>query len=116
MSLPPPAFDFLLGFRFPRFVDLLIRTSMSNDFCVFLWLRSKRVIGLDDLLDDFYAEESKNAKAEVKRANVRKRAISDYGDHRERDKEALLSKFVDECEKQVKNLDAFSFIICFRIQ
>ncbi|CAN6485896.1 unnamed protein product [Victoria cruziana] len=66
--------------------------------------RSKRVIGLDDLLDDFYAEESKNAKAEVKRANVRKRAISDYGDHRERDKEALLSKFVDECEKQVKEI------------
>ncbi|XP_031501944.1 uncharacterized protein LOC116265479 [Nymphaea colorata] len=66
--------------------------------------RSKRVIGLDDLVDDFYAEKSKNATAEVKRANVRKRAISDDGDYHERDKEALLSKFVDECEKQVKEI------------
>ncbi|KAK9124131.1 hypothetical protein Sjap_013733 [Stephania japonica] len=71
-----------------------------------LTLHSRKVIGLDDLLTDHYKEQSKIIEKESKRANNRPR---DGLDDEEEDidqnsREALLSQFVDECQKQVQRI------------
>lgn len=60
--------------------------------------RKKKVIGLDELLVDFYNEKSKNVEKESKRAKAPKTCVSDE----EHDiREASLSKLVDECQTQM---------------
>lgn len=63
--------------------------------------KSKKVIGLDDLLTDHYQEKSKVIERESKRAKAKKKYDSDEDDF---DKEALLSKQINECHNQMQEL------------
>ncbi|CAK7332193.1 unnamed protein product [Dovyalis caffra] len=63
--------------------------------------KRKKVIGLDDLLTDYYNEKSKVIEKESKRANAKKNYDSDEDDF---GKEALLSKQINECHNQMKEM------------
>ncbi|XP_011032310.1 PREDICTED: uncharacterized protein LOC105131168 isoform X4 [Populus euphratica] len=63
--------------------------------------KSKKVIGLDDLLTDHYQEKSKVIERESKRAKAKKKYDSDEDDF---DKEALLSKQINECHNQMQEM------------
>ncbi|XP_010243217.1 PREDICTED: uncharacterized protein LOC104587350 isoform X2 [Nelumbo nucifera] len=73
--------------------------------------KRKKVIGLDDLLQDFYKEQSKNIEKESKRRTSRKCYNSDDDDDTvQKNKEASLSRCFRECEKtmqDVSNEDEF---------
>lgn len=58
----------------------------------------KKVIGLDDLLSDFYKEKSKLVDKQNKKRKVSK--VYDSDDD-EQGQVALLSQCVDECQNQV---------------
>lgn len=76
--------------------------GFSPLFDVFnLLLIRKKVIGLDELLADFYNEKSKNVEKESKRrAKAPKKCVFDE----EQDaREASLCKLVDECQTQADN-------------
>jgi hypothetical protein len=60
--------------------------------------KRKKVIGLDDLLTDYYKEKSKIVEKESKRAKVKKNYSSDEDDDR---KEAELSRCVEKCQKEM---------------
>ncbi|XP_058107867.1 uncharacterized protein LOC131251264 isoform X2 [Magnolia sinica] len=63
--------------------------------------KRKKVIGLDDLLTDFYKEKNKR----VERETTQKCYNSDEDDDNSQgNKEVLLSKFVDDCQKQVHEI------------
>ncbi|KAG9449542.1 hypothetical protein H6P81_009507 [Aristolochia fimbriata] len=67
--------------------------------------KRRKVIGLDDLLADFYKEKSRVVEKEAKRGKATKDYNSDEDEDRSRkNKEALLSKFVDDCQKQVTQM------------
>ncbi|KAK1260849.1 putative pectate lyase 12 [Acorus gramineus] len=67
----------------------------------------RKVIGLDDLLNDHYEEKIRLEEKEAKKRR-QKRYDSDEDDDRARDgKEALLSRFVADCQKQAKKSIAF---------
>ncbi|KAF5727473.1 hypothetical protein HS088_TW22G01166 [Tripterygium wilfordii] len=63
--------------------------------------KRKKIIGLDDLLTDFYREKSKCLERESKREKAPQK---DNSDDDEDDKEALVCKAVDECQKQMTEL------------
>lgn len=63
--------------------------------------KRKKVIGLDDLLTDHYQEKSKVIERESKRAKAKKKYDSDEDDF---DKEALLSKQINECHNQMQEM------------
>ncbi|XP_077210588.1 actin protein 2/3 complex subunit-like protein [Tasmannia lanceolata] len=64
--------------------------------------KRRKVIGLDDLVSDFYKEKSKTG---ARKSKSGKNYNSDEDDDRTRNKkEALLSKFVDDCQKQVHDI------------
>ncbi|XP_050214432.1 uncharacterized protein LOC126665631 isoform X2 [Mercurialis annua] len=65
--------------------------------------KRKKVIGLDDLLTDHYKEKSKVIERESKRAKSRKNYNSDEDDY---SKEALLSRKINECHKQMRQMSA----------
>ncbi|PIA37170.1 hypothetical protein AQUCO_03000032v1 [Aquilegia coerulea] len=70
--------------------------------------KKKVVIGLDDLLTDFYKEKSKLLEKESKRAKVRKFYNSNDDDEDDEPtlnkKETFLSNMVDDFEKQVEEI------------
>lgn len=67
--------------------------------------KRRKVIGLDDLLTDYYKERSKLVEKEYKKKSVEKCYNSDDDEDKTRkNKEALLSKFVDNCQNQVRGL------------
>ncbi|KAJ4825053.1 hypothetical protein Tsubulata_009719 [Turnera subulata] len=63
--------------------------------------RRKKVIGLDDLLTDYYKEKSKVIERESKRAKSGKHFDSDED---EDDKETFLLKKIDHCHDQACQL------------
>ncbi|KAM6599125.1 hypothetical protein CsatA_018734 [Cannabis sativa] len=78
----------------------------SNDECIAINpyavpKKRKKIIGLDELVSDFYKEQSKNVEKESKRAMAPKKKFF----REEQDmKEASLSKLVDECHTQMIEL------------
>ncbi|XP_065869281.1 uncharacterized protein [Euphorbia lathyris] len=65
--------------------------------------KRKKVIGLDDLLTDFYKEKSKMIERESKQAKARKNDNSD-DDESDNRKEAMLSRKINECHNQMKDM------------
>ncbi|GLT65018.1 hypothetical protein SLA2020_374750 [Shorea laevis] len=66
--------------------------------------KRKKVIGLDDLLTDYYKERSKNVEKEAKK---RAKAPKNYNsDEDETGKEAKLSEIVNLCQKQMKEMSS----------
>ncbi|KAL5565803.1 hypothetical protein UlMin_028967 [Ulmus minor] len=63
--------------------------------------KRKKIIGLDDLLADFYKEKSRNVEKEAKLVKKPKKYNSD---DEENTKEACLSKLVNECVVQIKEI------------
>lgn len=59
---------------------------------------------MDDLLTDYYEERNKLVEKESKWASVQKFYNSDDDDKTQKKKEALLTKFVDDCQKQARRL------------
>lgn len=81
-----------------KFVPLSIcNLTQSLNFCM-LQQNRKKVIGLDDLLSDFYKEKSKLVDKQNKKRKVSK--VYDSDDD-EQGQVALLSQCVDECQNQV---------------
>ncbi|XP_068643672.1 uncharacterized protein [Aristolochia californica] len=77
--------------------DRLLQPPPSN--------KRRKVIGLDDLLADFYKEKSRVVAKEFKKGKATKAYNSDEDEDKNRkNKEALLSKFVDDCQKQVTQM------------
>ncbi|VVA92874.1 unnamed protein product [Arabis nemorensis] len=64
--------------------------------------RRKKVIGLDDLLSDFYKEKSKILNKQNRKRKASKLYDSDEDEHGQ---EALLSKYVDDCQNQMDEID-----------
>ena len=60
-------------------------------------LTRKKVIGLDDLLNDHYEEQNKLKEKESRKAKAKKR---NHEDDDECGNEAMLSKIVENCEMQ----------------
>ncbi|KAJ3678574.1 hypothetical protein LUZ60_002377 [Juncus effusus] len=65
--------------------------------------KRKKVIELDDLLADFYAEKNKAVKNKSKRS---KSYDSDEDDKKTHQNEITFCKFVDACQKQVSEIGA----------
>ncbi|XP_028808142.1 uncharacterized protein LOC114762742 [Neltuma alba] len=63
--------------------------------------KRKKVIGLDDLLNDHYIEQNKLKEKQSKKAKARKYS---HEDDDECGNEAMLSKIVEKCEKQMNEL------------
>ncbi|OAY51545.2 uncharacterized protein LOC110613563 isoform X1 [Manihot esculenta] len=61
----------------------------------------KKVIGLDELLTDYFKEKSKVIERECKRAKAKKNYNSDEDDG---GKEALLSRKINECRNQMREM------------
>ncbi|XP_064993735.1 uncharacterized protein LOC135629834 [Musa acuminata AAA Group] len=68
--------------------------------------KRSKVIGLDDLLTDYYEEKNKYVHRKSKRLSLSKRYNSDEDDKSRKYKERMLSKFVHDCEKQVNEMSA----------
>ncbi|MED6225282.1 hypothetical protein PIB30_092235 [Stylosanthes scabra] len=71
-----------------------------------VWIRRKKVIGLDDLLTDHLREQEKlkeeqNEQEKPKKKKAKKEASS-YDDDDEDPREAYLTKLVEKCENQAK--------------
>ncbi|KAF8039486.1 hypothetical protein BT93_B1882 [Corymbia citriodora subsp. variegata] len=62
--------------------------------------KSKKVIGLDDLLSDFYKEKGKRVEGAAKR----KRVVKHDSDEEDNAREATLSYTLDEYQKQMKEM------------
>ncbi|XP_020259995.1 uncharacterized protein LOC109836495 isoform X2 [Asparagus officinalis] len=62
--------------------------------------KRRKVIGLDDLINDYYREQDKLAKKKSKKATTLKGDNSDEED----DKTKMLSKVVNDCQKQVNKM------------
>ncbi|XP_021910162.1 uncharacterized protein LOC110823961 [Carica papaya] len=74
--------------------DPLLNSSVVNK-------KRKKVIGLDDLLTDFYKEKSKLIEKENKRAKACKNYNSDEDDD---GKEAALSNLLHGCQDEMEKL------------
>lgn len=74
---------------------------MSNISC-WCYIR-KKVIGLDDLLTDFYKEEGNLVEKAAKCAKAKARRNND-SDEEDQDKEASLCELVDTCENKAYKL------------
>ncbi|KAK8945178.1 hypothetical protein KSP39_PZI007566 [Platanthera zijinensis] len=67
----------------------------------------KKVIVLDDLLDDYYTQQREIDSNACKKAKVSKRYSSDEEDEKnEKGNETKLTEMADECEKQVYQITA----------
>ncbi|KAJ4734211.1 hypothetical protein LUZ62_018199 [Rhynchospora pubera] len=66
--------------------------------------KRRKVIGLDDLLSDFYGDKNKSVVKSSKHLKAPKGYDSDEDDKRVRQNETYLQKFVEDCEKQVKEI------------
>ncbi|KAI4322322.1 hypothetical protein L6164_022027 [Bauhinia variegata] len=64
--------------------------------------KRKKVIGLDELLTDFYKEQSERVEKEAKRKKERKKKSYEYDDFDR--KEAALTRLVEKCHDQMKTL------------
>ncbi|XP_021670843.2 uncharacterized protein LOC110657789 isoform X1 [Hevea brasiliensis] len=73
----------------------------------------KKVIGLDDLLTDYYKEKSKVIERESKRAKAKKNYNSDEDDN---GKEALLSRKINECHNQMREMSGEEEISTWGVQ
>lgn len=67
--------------------------------CSMLLIR-KKVIGLDDLLTDYYKEKGKCIEGESKRKKARK---NDSSDEEDNTREATLSRALEKYQKQVNH-------------
>uniref|UniRef100_A0A1J3IVI2 Coiled-coil SMC6 And NSE5 INteracting (CANIN) domain-containing protein n=1 Tax=Noccaea caerulescens TaxID=107243 RepID=A0A1J3IVI2_NOCCA len=63
--------------------------------------KRKKVIGLDDLLSDFYKEKSKLIDKQNKKRKASKVYDSDDDEHGQ---EAAISKYVDQCQNQMNEI------------
>lgn len=70
----------------------------------FLSLIRNKVIGLDDLLTDYYKEKGKCIEGESKRKRARK---NDSSDDEDNTREAKLSSVLDKYHKQVNSTIQF---------
>ncbi|KAF2300675.1 hypothetical protein GH714_015109 [Hevea brasiliensis] len=75
--------------------------------------KRKKVIGLDDLLTDYYKEKSKVIERESKRAKAKKNYNSDEDDN---GKEALLSRKINECHNQMREMSGEEEISTWGVQ
>ncbi|KAH7690609.1 hypothetical protein IHE45_02G059700 [Dioscorea alata] len=66
--------------------------------------KRRKVIGLDDLLTDYYEEQSKVVQRQSKKRMTKGHNSDDEDDKTQKNKERMLSKFVDECQKQVHEM------------
>ncbi|KAJ0967229.1 hypothetical protein J5N97_024146 [Dioscorea zingiberensis] len=67
--------------------------------------KRRKVIGLDDLLTDYYAEKGKDVQSQSKKGTMAKGSNSDDEDDKaQKNKERMLSEFVNECQKQVHEM------------
>lgn len=66
---------------------------------LFSMLIRKKVIGLDDLLSDYYKEQSKLVERESKQAKAQKNYNSDEDVNT---KEASLTEVIDQCQNQAQ--------------
>ncbi|XP_011620361.1 uncharacterized protein LOC18426041 isoform X2 [Amborella trichopoda] len=66
--------------------------------------KKRKAIGLDDLITDYYKEKNKVFERDLARKKSYKGDSDEECDRTGKNKEALLSKFVDECEKQVHEI------------
>ncbi|KAK9940019.1 hypothetical protein M0R45_016697 [Rubus argutus] len=77
--------------------------------------KRKKVIGLDDLLTDFYKEEGNLIEKAAKCAKAKARRNND-SDEEDQDKEASLCELVDTCENKIIEIggkeDSFLWGIC----
>lgn len=55
---------------------------------------------MDDLLTDYYEELSKVVQRQSKKRKTKGHNSDDEDDKTQKNKERMLSKFVDECQKQ----------------
>ncbi|XP_072960120.1 uncharacterized protein [Typha angustifolia] len=67
--------------------------------------RRRKVIGLDDLLTDYCIEKKKFVHCKSKRSNASKAYNSDEEDKKMRENEITFCKFVNNCQKQVNEID-----------
>lgn len=79
--------------------------------------KRKKVIGLDDLLTDFYKEKSLVEK-EFKRAKASKyyNSDDDDDDNAQTSKEALISQYVDECHQKMEEISGEDDVSSWGIQ
>ncbi|XP_054812585.1 uncharacterized protein LOC129313467 isoform X2 [Prosopis cineraria] len=75
--------------------DQLLKVPSTNN------KKRKKVIGLDDLLNDHYIEQNKLKEKQSKKAKARKNSHEDDDEY---NNEAMLSKIVEKCEKQMNEL------------
>ncbi|KAM5584267.1 hypothetical protein ABKV19_003901 [Rosa sericea] len=77
--------------------------------------KRKKVIGLDDLLTDFYKEEGKLVEKAARKAKAKARRNND-SDEEDEHREASLCQLVDTCENQIIEIggkeDSFLWGIC----
>ncbi|KDP43973.1 hypothetical protein JCGZ_05440 [Jatropha curcas] len=73
-----------------------------------------KVIGLDDLLTDYYKEKSKVVEREAKRAKASKKNYN--SDEDDRCKEALLSRKINECHNQMRDMGGEEEISIWGVQ
>ncbi|XP_050369906.1 uncharacterized protein LOC126788005 [Argentina anserina] len=98
-------------------MDLDQLLELDNDDPVLKPLPKKRkkVIGLDDLLTDFYKEEGKLVEKAARKARAAARQRDD-SDEEDDDREASLCQFVDTCENKINGIggkdDIFLWGIC----
>ncbi|CAA7017921.1 unnamed protein product [Microthlaspi erraticum] len=64
--------------------------------------KRKKVIGLDDLLSDFYKEKSKLIDKQNKKRKASK--VYDSDDDEQHSQEAVISKYVDQCQNQMNEI------------
>ncbi|XP_042398097.1 uncharacterized protein LOC121988634 isoform X1 [Zingiber officinale] len=67
--------------------------------------KRRKVIGLDDLLTDYYEAINKVVDCKPKNKSFCKGYNSDEDEKTQRKKERMLSKFVENCEKQVNEMN-----------
>ncbi|KAK6936102.1 hypothetical protein RJ641_033132 [Dillenia turbinata] len=69
--------------------------------------KRRKIIGLDDLLTDFYKEQSKHLEKQSKREKPQKSFDSDDDDDTaQNSKEALLSQYVVECQQKMEEISS----------
>lgn len=79
--------------------DAVITTEIALSWNVFF--NRRKVIDLDDLLTDYYEAINKVVDCKPKNKSFCKGYNSDEDEKTQRKKERMLSKFVENCEKQV---------------
>lgn len=80
------------------FIMFLLSSDLSHLtlFNLMKFVCRRKVIGLDDLINDYYRDQDKLAKKKSKKATT----LKGYNSDEEDDKTRMLSKVVNDCQKQ----------------